>query len=105
MRIEVRERLIPRTPLLRRYATCLTAMMFVWAAVSSQGATPVSGVAAIFPADVHAKTAVSVSQDSPASGSSYEGKTVVAIDLPGVAERDRDHLFELLPQKVGSYPD
>ncbi len=27
---------------------------------------------------------------------------VVAIDLPGVAERDRDHLLELLPQTVGS---
>jgi len=26
----------------------------------------------------------------------------VAIDLPGVAERDRDHLLDLLPQKVGS---
>jgi len=31
----------------------------------------------------------------------YEGKTVVAIDLPGVGDRDRDHLLELLPQKVG----
>ena len=26
----------------------------------------------------------------------------MAIDLPGVAERDRDHLLELLPQNVGS---
>ena len=26
----------------------------------------------------------------------------MAIDLPGVAERDRDHLLDLLPQKVGS---
>jgi len=92
VRIEVRERLIPRKPLLRRCATCLTAMMFVWAAVSSQGEARVSGAATIFS---------SVSQDStPAS--SYEGKTVVAIDLPGVAERDRDHLLDLLPQKVGS---
>jgi outer membrane protein insertion porin family len=66
--------------------------MFVWAAASSQGATPVSGAATIFS---------SVAQDSTA-GSSYEGKTVVAIDLPGVAERDRDHLLDLLPQKVGS---
>ena len=66
--------------------------MFVWAAASSQGATPVSRAATIFS---------SVAQDSTA-GSSYEGKTVVAIDLPGVAERDRDHLLDLLPQKVGS---
>jgi outer membrane protein assembly complex protein YaeT len=68
-------------------------MMFAWAAVSSQGATPVSGAATIFS---------SVPQDSPAPGSSYEEKTVVAIELPGVAERDRDHLLELLPQKIGS---
>jgi outer membrane protein insertion porin family len=67
-------------------------MMFVWAAVSSQGAARVSGAATLFS---------SVPQDST-PGTSYEGKTVVAIDLPGVAERDRDHLLGLLPQEVGS---
>jgi outer membrane protein assembly complex protein YaeT len=66
--------------------------MFVWAAALSQGATPVSGAATM---------SSSVPQDST-PGTNYEGKTVVAIDLPGVAERDRDHLLELLPQEVGS---
>jgi outer membrane protein insertion porin family len=75
--------------------------MFVWAAASSQGANPVSGAATILPADAHGKTGSSFQQDST-PGSGYEGKTVVAIDLPGVAERDRDHLLELLPQNVGS---
>jgi outer membrane protein assembly complex protein YaeT len=67
-------------------------MIFAWAAASSQGATPVSGAATIFSSVVQNST----------PGSNYEGKTVVAIDLPGVAERDGDHLLELLPQKVGS---
>jgi len=31
----------------------------------------------------------------------YEGKLVQAIQLPGVIERDRGHLLELLPQKAG----
>ncbi len=31
----------------------------------------------------------------------YEGKTVQAIELPGVAEQDRAHMLELLPQKAG----
>ncbi|HKV77507.1 MAG TPA: POTRA domain-containing protein [Candidatus Sulfotelmatobacter sp.] len=78
--------------MLKRYATCLTAIMFVWAAASSQGSASISGATTIFS---------SVLQDAT-PGSSYEGKTVVAIDLPGVVERDQDHLLELLPQKVGS---
>ena len=36
-----------------------------------------------------------------AYGSSYEGQVVRSIELPGVAERDRQHLLELLPQKAG----
>jgi outer membrane protein insertion porin family len=35
-------------------------------------------------------------------GSGYEGKMVLAIELPRVPERDREHLLELLPQKMGS---
>jgi outer membrane protein insertion porin family len=31
----------------------------------------------------------------------YEGKVVEAIELPGVADRDREHLLQLLAQKVG----
>jgi outer membrane protein insertion porin family len=31
----------------------------------------------------------------------YEGKMVERIDLPGIGDRDRQHLLELLPQKAG----
>jgi outer membrane protein insertion porin family len=42
-------------------------------------------------------------QAADASGATaeYEGKVVEAIQIPGVPERDRGHLLELLPQKVG----
>src|SRR5579871_993889 len=41
-------------------------------------------------------------QQTPAgSTTAYEGKTVISIDIPGVADRDRDHLLQLLPQKAG----
>jgi outer membrane protein insertion porin family len=43
-------------------------------------------------------------QEKPATTnamSSYEGKIVQSIQLPGVAERDREHLLQLLAQKVG----
>ena len=33
--------------------------------------------------------------------SAYEGKIVQKIQLPGVSDRDRDHMLQLLPQKVG----
>jgi outer membrane protein insertion porin family len=33
--------------------------------------------------------------------SAYEGKVVRSIDLPGIAERDREHILQLLPQKAG----
>jgi len=31
----------------------------------------------------------------------YEGKVVQAIEIPGVAEADREHILQLLPQKAG----
>jgi outer membrane protein assembly complex protein YaeT len=36
------------------------------------------------------------------ANSAYEGKIVRSIVLPGVAEKDLEHLLELLPQKAGS---
>ena len=33
--------------------------------------------------------------------SRYEGKIVQAIEIPGVAEADREHMLQLLPQKAG----
>ena len=38
---------------------------------------------------------------SPDAISRYEGKVVRAIQLPGVQDRDRDHLLQLLAQKAG----
>jgi len=79
------------------YATFLTALTLLWAAVLSWGVTAV-GPGAI-PDDYSGSSSSSMRQEA---GSGYEGKTVVAIELPGVPERDREHLLELLPQKVGS---
>ncbi|HYM77842.1 MAG TPA: POTRA domain-containing protein [Candidatus Dormibacteraeota bacterium] len=78
----------------RRYATTLTAMIVLWPAVLLRGAAVGSGAVAVFPA--HS------AQASQAEGSGYEGKTVQAIVLPAVAERDREHLLDLLPQKARS---
>ena len=88
------ERLIPRTPLLKRHATFLTAMILFWAPVLSQAATtPAAG-------ESESHSPARSSQESAASGS-YEGKTVVSIELPRVPERDRDHMLELLPVRTG----
>jgi outer membrane protein insertion porin family len=38
---------------------------------------------------------------TPAGVSGYEGKPVESIEIPGVAASDRDHILQLLPQKVG----
>ncbi len=35
----------------------------------------------------------------------YEGKVVQAIEIPGVAEADREHILQLLPQKTGEALD
>jgi len=45
--------------------------------------------------------AQSTQEPAPASSvaSAYQGKQVQAIELPGVPERDRNHLLQLLPQK------
>jgi len=81
----------------RRYTTFLTAMTFFWTAALSWGVTAAGSEAVS--TDAHAGPASSTRQEV---SSSYEGKTVLAIELPGVAESDRDHLLELLPQKAGS---
>jgi len=75
-------------------------MTFLWAAVLSWGVTAV-GAGAIS-TDAHTGVHSSTRQET---GFGYEGKTVLAIELPRVPERDREHLLELLPQKVGSQLD
>ena len=64
-----------------RYATKLTAIVLLYFAALSQGAVSLVPL----PQQAHA--------------SNYEGKTVKAVELPGVVERDRQHLLDLLPQK------
>ena len=75
----------------------LTATILFWAAVLLQGATP-----AYSERGLSEETRRFLTQESPAIEAGYEGKNVVALELPQVAERDRDHLLELLPQKAGS---
>lgn len=70
--------------MLKRHATFLTATIVLWSAM-------VVGV-----------PAWGAGQQAPsAAGSPYEGKTVEAVDLPGVVEADRAHVLSLAPQKVG----
>jgi len=40
-------------------------------------------------------------QETTPSATAYEGRTVLSVELPDVAERDRAHLLELLPQTPG----
>jgi outer membrane protein assembly complex protein YaeT len=39
---------------------------------------------------------------SAATSVQYEGKTVERVELPGVSERDRDHLLQMIAQKAAS---
>ena len=83
--------------MLKRHATLLTAMILLWSAVLMSGS--VSGI------ESAAKPGSSPSQapqaQSTAGTSAYEGKVVQSIQVPGVAESDREHILQLLPQKAG----
>ena len=97
--------------MLKRYATFLTAMICLASAVlagrvvaqtSSLGQERLlAGGIAASPGVEAGTIEARQSQQPAAAGSSYEGKIVRSIELPGVVERDRDHLSQLLTQKVG----
>jgi outer membrane protein insertion porin family len=107
------------TCLPRRYATFLTAMILLWSSVvpsrTVAQATGSSGSQAPASSGQNPPTSEPIpSQASPAQlpqqeshvptlgvTSSYEGKIVQSIRIPGVSDSDRDHLLELLPQKAG----
>jgi outer membrane protein insertion porin family len=72
-------------------------MTFLWAAVLSWGVMAVA--AGAIATEAHTGVPSSTRQEA---GFGYVGKTVLAIELPRVPERDREHLLELLPQKVGN---
>ena len=85
--------------MLRRYATFLTANRLCWVAALSWG---ISSGAALSAMDAGGRRPSIAGQDSLQAGSEYQGKTVVAIELPRMAERDRDHMLELVPVRQGS---
>jgi len=74
-------------------------MIVLWAAVWSWGATP---IVLKHLADVASDLPGAIRQESSTSGVDYQGKMVLEVELPRVAERDRDHLLDLLPQKQGN---
>jgi outer membrane protein insertion porin family len=87
----------------RPYATFLTAITLLWSAMPREGGaqtpsqkasqTPLKPVPGAL-ASQEPKHA------APVATSAYEGKTVWSLDIPAVTGPDRDHLLQLLPQKV-----
>ena len=69
----------------KRYVTLLPAIIVLWLAVWSR---PALGQQS--------------SSTSLTPIAQYEGKVIEAIELPAVADRDREHLLELLSQKPGN---
>jgi outer membrane protein insertion porin family len=91
--------------LLRRYAPFLTAMIVLMSlALPAGAAARASGTAEFQDAATQAQPPVQ-SQEPPSVPSSaiaaYEGRIVQSIQLPGVPDRDRQHLLQLLAQKAG----
>ncbi len=83
--------------MLKRHATSLTAIIVLWAAVLSQRMSALSPPKTeTIPAESSSTT-----QTQSSSATDYQGKMVLEVELPRVAERDRDHLLNLLAQKSG----
>ncbi len=90
--------------MLKRHATLLTAIIFLSTVVAPKNAWGEDGSSG------SARKSESRGQQgpqlpSPAGISQYEGKVVESIEVFGVEERDRDHILQLLPQKVGEMLD
>ncbi len=93
----------------KRYATFMTALVLLWSmAVPVKGTTcseaGFSESGLVLSEERFGPDAAQEQAQSPsgAVGSEYQGKIVRSIELPGVADRDRDHLLQLIPQKAGS---
>lgn len=87
----------------RPYAKFLTVMRFFRIAVLAWGLSAVAvGSNSESAPGSHPN---SMPQDSSQLGSEYAGKTILAIELPRVADGDRDHLLSLLPLKEGAALD
>jgi len=82
--------------LLKRYATFLTAtILLLSGGLLARAAAQESGAAA----------GQNPQTPTAAAASGYEGKVVQSILIPGVAEADREHILQLLPQKAGERLD
>jgi outer membrane protein insertion porin family len=88
----------------RQCATFLTATILLWSTLLSRDVLAQAGMAYAPTANlVSGDTAPRKQQAQPSpTTSGYEGKTVLRIELPGVPDRDRDHLLQLLPQKTAT---
>ncbi len=88
----------------KRYAKLLTALLLLWsmAVPVSIAEGPAEASASDGDRSVEDGSGQQETQQPSAPSSAYEGKTVRSIELPGVAERDREHLLQLLSQKVGA---
>ena len=101
--------------MLRRYATLLTAMLLLWCAVpvsatvlgmgaqEVESASPANGTRAGQSPNPYPSNPPQQETPPPATSatSGFEGKVVQSIQIPGVAERDHEHILQLLPQKAG----
>jgi outer membrane protein assembly complex protein YaeT len=91
--------------LLKRYATLLTAIMLLWSVVFVLAATGQSPESPPQANPSEAKPVPTPAQEpqtpSTAAVAGYEGKVVLSIEIPGVGENNREHILQLLPQKVG----
>jgi len=91
-----------RKVLSRRYASSLTLILLLSAALQSPAAE--GGVRSASPRAPEGRAnPAPAAQQEPAPGaiSQYKGKVVQSIQLPGVREGDREHLLQLLAQKAG----
>ncbi|HEV2398953.1 MAG TPA: POTRA domain-containing protein [Candidatus Sulfotelmatobacter sp.] len=81
----------------KRYATFLTALVVLWSMTVPRRclARDDAGRGA------RSKTSNVAAVPQASASSVYEGKTIQAIELPGVADNDREHLLGLLPLKEG----
>ena len=76
-------------------------MIVLWPAVLLSQNPPSSGNSGQTPAAAQSGSIEQQPPSSTAGMSGYEGKIVQAIEIPGVAAGDREHMLQLLPQKAG----
>ncbi len=104
--IKVKQPLNPRKPLSRTYTPLLTIVLLLSATLQLPAREwRIQSLSALAMGASQAGHGSATGQEpqaaSPDAISRYEGKVVRAIQLPGVQDRDRDHLLQLLAQKAG----